>query len=260
VKLAALAIFVGGVVLENPVGADPLARVHALGVAFNVEYEELPRDRAITESDVRAAVERRNKYWLNDDFDRAQALNHDLVDADLLLAFLRALPDQPADVLAAFAALKGAPVDLARPDWKLRRGVGVSARAYAGAWKLRREGGRFVVELPADADELARELRLAAAEEPPRQAALDAIDAQLAKTPSPEPKQRVERQNAYRRLIVMQRARLQLSRALAASLGADGKHEELTTAALEAEIARLQAALKNAPAWGSRLPPPPPRK
>jgi hypothetical protein len=253
-RLVALAIFVGGVILENPAGADPLARLHALGVAFNVEYEELPRDRAITESDVRAAVERRNKYWLNEDFDRAQALNHDLVDADLLLAFLRALPDQPADVLAA---LKGAPIDLARPDWKLRRGIGASARAYAGPWKLRREGGRFAVELPADADELTRELRIAAAEEPPRQDALDALDAELAKTPSPEPKQRVERQNAYRRLIVMQRARLQLSRALVASLGAGGKHEELTTAALETEIARLQAALKNAPAWGSRLPPPP---
>ncbi len=206
---------------------------------------------------MRAAVEKRNKYWLNDDFDRAQALNPDLVDADLALAFLRALPDQSADALAA---LKSAPIDLARPDWKLRRGLGFSARAYAGAWKLRVENGRPLVEVAFDADEAARELRLAAAEEPERRRALDALDAELAKSPSPEPKLRAERQTAYRRLIAIQRARLQLARILAASLGAGAHHEEFTAAALQADVARLQAALKNAPAWGTRLPPPPPRK
>jgi hypothetical protein len=252
----ALALALGGS-MENSAEAGPgdrFARLHQLGLTFVVGDQPLPTERPLTEAEVRAAVERRNAYWINHDFDRDQLLNADVVDPDLAVEFLRGLGSQPAAVLEA---LKAAPLDLAAPELKLRRGLGLGARALARPWQLAQAGGRWTLEAGFDLDETVRQLRVAAAEEPLRQQALAAADAQLAATAAPDPKLRVARETAYRRLLVIQRPRLQLSTALAAQLGA-GAHEEFTAAALQTEIARLRAALKNAPMWGTRLPPPPP--
>jgi hypothetical protein len=240
---------------------DAFAKLHALGLSFLVEHEKLPVDRPMDEHDVRAAVEKRNAYWRNDDFDPDQVLNFDLVEAGLALAFLRALPDRPPEVLAE---VRAAPLDLATPHMRLRRGFGTSARSLASGFELSRAppDGRWTVAVAFDPAESARQVRVAIAEEPPRQQALDMLDAELARTPVPEQKVRVARQTALRRLIAIQRARLTLSRSLEAFLGAAGAdaHEELTIASLRADTARLVAALANAPAWGTRLPPPPPTR
>lgn len=236
--------------------ADSLARLHALGLTFVVENERLPTDRALTEADVRAAVERRNEYWIHDDFDDAQILNGFLVDADLVLVFLRFLTAQPPETLEQ---LKSQPLDLARPELKLSRAMGMSASAIERTGRFfRSEYGRWTLDVRFDADELARLLRVAMAEEPPRQQALDAIDARLAQTADPDGKLHIDRQNAWRRLSAIQRARLTGSRRLAESLGAAGEHAGLRVADLQADIARLESALKGAPLSGQRLPPPPP--
>lgn len=222
--------------------AAALASLHAMGLRFVVEREVLADAWAPTPEELRAAIARRNEYWINEDFDEEQQLNADLVDDEMVRAFVVALPRQPATMIASLVA--AVPIDLAGTTLGLRRGLDVGPASLRRAWTLVWEWGAPRLVADVDADHVRRLSAIAASEELVRQARVAALDAASDRTDAAE----AARETARRGLWSVQRCRLALARA---------RHALEPDPGVATDIARLEAALVNAPAWGSRLPPPP---
>ena len=229
-------------------------------------------DRAPTGVQVRAAIARRNAYWINEDFDRAQRLNGDLVDEEAALAFLAVLPSRPEATLVALR--EQGPVDLSWPELLLRRGLAGSVVSLRGAWQLVEEWGAFRLVPQVASFDLPHALELlevATHEEQSRQRALDEQDARIAADVQVRARARAStsalapeeaafasaRESIWRGLIAVQQCRRRISAALVDHLDASPDPCAPSVASLRAEIERLDDALRDAPAWGTRLPPPP---